>query len=96
MIVQAQPTPVDLMLTPHHGGRSANTTMLYAWALPRTAVVSKRVPSSDALTPLERRGTPVMRTWERAAIHFQWRADRVITEGFLDHHDQTRSRPHIR
>jgi competence protein ComEC len=86
--------PVDLMLAPHHGGKSANPSMLYNWAKPRTVMVSQRMPATgtnDALTPLERSGIPLLRTWQRGAVHIEWRADRVITEGFLDHHDRPRS-----
>ena len=58
--------PPDVMLAPHHGGRSANPASLYRWAVPRSVVVSQRAPrtgSADALTPLERQDTPVWRTW---------------------------------
>jgi competence protein ComEC len=88
--------PVDLMLAPHHGGKTANPSWLYSWARPRTVIVSQRMPApgtSDALAPLERSGIPVLRTWQRGAVHFQWRSGHIITQGFLDHHDQPRARP---
>jgi len=69
--------------TPHHGGKSANPSWLYSWARPRTVVVSQRPPApgtTDALTPLERAGTPVLRTWQRGAIHFRWTPDGIITQ----------------
>src|SRR5271166_6800280 len=69
------------------GGRSANPSWLYSWARPRSVVVSQRPPApgtTDALTPLERAGTPVLRTWQRGAIHFRWAPDGIITQGFLD------------
>ena len=72
---------------PHHGGKSANPAWLYYWARPRTVVVSQRPPppgTTDALTPLERAGTPVLRTWQRGAIHFRWTPDGIVTQGFLD------------
>jgi competence protein ComEC len=87
--------PVDLMLAPHHGGRSANSPMLYAWARPRRVMVSQRMPApgtNDALRQLERSGIPLLRTWQRGAVHFQWSSDHIITEGFLDHRDPRRSR----
>jgi competence protein ComEC len=95
LVAQAQPEPIDLMLAPHHGGKTANPSWLYSWARPWTVVVSQRPTppgTSDALTPLERSGIPLLRTWQRGAVHFRWRSDRIITEGFLDQHDQTRSR----
>ena len=91
LVAQTQPEPIDLMLAPHHGGKSANTGMLYTWARPRTVIVSQRMTSpgsSDALTPLERAGTPLLRTPKRGAIHFRWTHDSIITSGFLDPHDQ--------
>lgn len=94
LVAQAQPEPIDLMLAPHHGGKSANPSWLYSWARPRAVVVSQRMPavgSSDVLTPLERSGIPLLRTWQRGAVHFQWRSDHIITEGFLDHNELPRS-----
>ncbi len=79
------------MLAPHHGGKSANPSWLYSWARPRAVVVSQRPPApgtTDALTPLERAGTPLLRTPKRGAIHFRWTHDSIITSGFLDPHDQ--------
>ena len=79
--------PIELMFSPHHGGKSANPAWLYSWARPRTVVVSQRPPApgtTDALTPLERAGTPVLRTWQRGAIHFRWTPDGIVTQGFLD------------
>jgi competence protein ComEC len=83
--------PVELMLAPHHGGRSANPAALYAWARPQAVVVSQRMPApgtNDALTALERSGIPLLRTWQRGAVHFRWQSDEIAREGFLDHHDQ--------
>jgi competence protein ComEC len=78
--------PIDLFLAPHHGGKSANTWVLYEWASPRTVMVSQRPFSpgtTDALTPFERGGMPLLRTWQSGAVHFQWRSNGIITEGFL-------------
>ena len=78
-----------------HGGKSANPSWLYARARPRTVVVSQRPPAVGTtviLTPLERAGTPVLRTWQRGAIHFRWTPDGIITQGFLDR-DACRSLP---
>ncbi len=91
LVAQAQPEPIDLMLAPHHGGKSANPSWLYSWARPRGVIVSQRPSVSgttDALTPLERGGTPLLRTWERGAIHFRWSFDRILTQGFLDREDR--------
>ncbi len=94
LVAQAQPVPIDLMLAPHHGGKSANPLWLFSWAKPRAVVVSQRPSVSgttDALSPVERGGIPLLRTWERGAIHFRWSFDRILTQGFLDRDD----RPHV-
>jgi competence protein ComEC len=83
--------PVDVMLSPHHGGKSSNPAWLYDWAWPRLVVVSQRhVParSNDPLGWLEQVGIPVLRTWESGAVHLQWTNAAVKARGFLhdDHH----------
>jgi competence protein ComEC len=93
LVAHDKPEPIDLMLAPHHGGRTANPRWLYDWARPRTVVASQRSPTfgpTDALTPLERSGIPLLRTWQRGAIHFLWRSDHISTAGFLDQHAQPR------
>jgi competence protein ComEC len=80
--------PVDLMLAPHHGGKTANPSWLYSWARPKVVAVSQRTPAigtTDALAPLERAGIPLLRTWERGAVHFESRPGCIKMEGFLDH-----------
>ena len=46
-----------------------------------------RPGTPDALTPHERSGIPLLRSWRRRAIHFRWCSDRIIAEGFQDHLD---------
>jgi competence protein ComEC len=93
LAAQPQPEPIDLLLAPHHGGRTANTSILYDWARPQMVVVSQRMPvpgASDALLLLDRRGIPLLRTWQRGAVRFRWTSDCIITEGFLDQYAQSR------
>jgi hypothetical protein len=81
---------------PHHGGKSANTSMLYNLARPRAVVVSQRTAdlgATDALTPLERSGIPLLRTRQRGAVHYQWANDRIVTSGFLDQREKPPARP---
>ncbi len=64
LIARPRPEPSpEVMLAPHHGGKSANPAALYRWANPRSIVVSQRsVPSgsNDALSPLEAPGYPYL------------------------------------
>ncbi len=79
--------PPDVFLSPHHGGKSANPEWLYKWAQPRLVVVSQRpLPSrtSDALAPLEKQGTPLLRTWRDGSIRFRWTEDGIMAHRFLE------------
>jgi competence protein ComEC len=86
----AQPSPEpppDVLLSPHHGGRSANPEWLYEWATPRLVVVSqRRTPKGapDTLSFVERMGIPVFRTGRQGAIRMVWTADGIVASGFLD------------
>jgi competence protein ComEC len=79
--------PVDVLLAPHHGGRTANPTWLYEWAEPRLVVVSQRQPtagSKDALAWLDQQHL-LLRTWARGAIRLKWTKNGVVALGFRDH-----------
>jgi competence protein ComEC len=79
--------PLDALLAPHHGGRSANPESLYTWARPELVVVSQRPPAvgtRDFLDTLEVRGIPLFRTWQRGAIRLRWEPGRLAVGGFLD------------
>ena len=79
--------PADVLLSPHHGGRTANPPALFEWADPAVVVVSQRAPAAnvrDPLTLIESRGRPVLRTWKRGALTFRWAPEGVRARGFLD------------
>jgi len=85
-----QPPP-DVFLAPHHGGRSANPEWLYDWAKPRLVVVSQRplAPrASDALSLVERRGIPLLRTWRMGSIRLRWTTGGITARGFLEERNQ--------
>jgi competence protein ComEC len=92
--VRALPTrSISVFLSPHHGGRSANPPWLYDWARPSRVVVSQRAPNAgakDALTPLERRGVSVLRTWQTGAVHLIWYDTGLSAVGFLEERDRSR------
>lgn len=71
LIDRPRPGPIDAMLAPHHGGRTANPPYLYDWAEPKAAIVSQRRPIAGAKDPLAAqaaRGVRVFRTWQAGAI----------------------------
>src|SRR5262249_12136685 len=78
--------PLDIILAPHHGGRTANPSWLYDWAKPGLVVVSQRPPApgtNDPLAALDARQM-LLRTWERGAIRLTWTPDGVVARGFRD------------
>jgi competence protein ComEC len=80
----------DVMLAPHHGGRTANPAWLYEKIKPGLVVVSqRRLPTGtrDALAPIEAKGTPLIRTWQRGAIRLRWTESGITATGFLDQPD---------
>jgi competence protein ComEC len=82
--------PPDVMLAPHHGGRSANPDWLYKWARPRRVIVSQRSPpprTKDVLAALEERGIALFRTWRVGAIRMRWTSDGIDIRGFLAQND---------
>ncbi len=87
--VVASPPPhpaPDAFLAPHHGGKSSNPDWLYEWANPRAVVVSQRLQparAGDALTNLEERGVPVLRTWRQGAVRLRWVDDGIAASGFV-------------
>lgn len=86
--------PPDVMLAPHHGGKTANPPFLYNWAKPRLVVVSQKplpARSADALVPIEERGIPVLRTWRQGAISLRFGSQGIAARGFLDQ-DEDRGR----
>ena len=79
--------PPDVILAPHHGGKSANPPSFYRWANPGSVVVSQRpVPphSNDALSPLEERPIPIRRTWRDGAIRLRWLGSGISARGFVE------------
>lgn len=72
-----QPAPggFQVVLAPHHGGRTANRPEFYRWADPGVVVASQRQPrpgTVDALVGLKAGGLPVLRTWREGAIRLNW------------------------
>ncbi|MFO0952167.1 MAG: ComEC/Rec2 family competence protein [Isosphaeraceae bacterium] len=82
------PGSVDVFLSPHHGGRTANPAWLYDWASPAQVVVSQREPqpgTRDPLAALEDSGSvSVLRTWRRGAVRLRWEPSGVKATGFRD------------
>jgi competence protein ComEC len=84
----ARPDRLDAVLSPHHGGRTANPEWFYTQLDPARVVVSQRPPAAgtrDPLEPVEAGGRPVLRTWQRGAIRLRWTPGGIEAHGFADH-----------
>jgi hypothetical protein len=62
------------------GGQPANA---HIW--------NNRPPDADST-----KWQPLLHTWQRGKVHFQWHSDRIITEVYLDQRDRPRSRTQLR
>jgi len=89
--VVAQPAggPVDVVLAPHHGGRTANPGWFYDWARPALVVVSQRPPPPGPRDPLRALSVPVLRTWQTGAVRLTWAEGGITARGFLDRDEPT-------
>ena len=76
--------PLDVLMAPHHGSRTANPPELAAWARPRFVVSSQGPPRSivakpEPYTPL---GARYLDTWTHGAITVRSHATGLIVETF--------------
>ncbi len=83
------PDDLDVVLAPHHGGRTANPAWFYHWAEPGQVVASQRwsrgaEEGNDALGPLAVEGLPVHRTWRDGAVLIRWDDDQPSVRTFLE------------
>jgi competence protein ComEC len=78
-LLQSEPRPIDVMLSPHHGSRAANPPELANWAGPHWVVVGTR---EARLLPYLRETygeqAQVVTTGEYGAVTFEIRSDGTI------------------
>ncbi|MDB5353490.1 MAG: internalization-related competence protein ComEC/Rec2 [Planctomycetota bacterium] len=83
----SHPRPAMLaMLSPHHGGRTANPDWFYRWAEPKRVIVSQKRPSHAARDPvaiLPDRGIIVDRTWNSGALSLRFGKASLDVHAFL-------------
>src|SRR5262249_13249166 len=72
------------LMAPHHGGRTANTPELAAWARPRV-VISCQGPTrgwTPIVEPYTERGSCFLGTWPHGAITLQSTREGLTVETF--------------
>jgi competence protein ComEC len=81
--------PVDVLMAPHHGSRTANTPELAAWAKPKIVVSCEAAPRGPARPPepYSERGAHFLGTWPHGAVIIRSGREGLFVETF-----QTRQR----
>jgi competence protein ComEC len=83
-VLALPPTPVDVLMAPHHGSRAANIPELADWATPRLVVACQGPPRSPprAPDPYTARGGQLWGTWPHGAVTVHSRGGELIVETF--------------
>ncbi|RLS53974.1 MAG: ComEC family competence protein [Planctomycetota bacterium] len=69
-VLSLPPRPVDLLLAPHHGGRSANPPELARWAQPQRVFVSNQTDIHDRMAEIYFRSRDVYTTAREGTLTF--------------------------
>lgn len=87
--VQKRPIdPVDVLLAPHHGGKSANTPRLAEWARPRHVIASSSMDVIPAMTKVYDQAETIHCTAVSGAVRVQILPDGQLT---ITVHNQSRN-----
>jgi competence protein ComEC len=83
LVAVPAPPRVDVLVAPHHGGRSANPPRLYDWARPGIVLVSQRPAEPGDSDPLGFLGgrAKVLRTGSEGALRIRWTANGLEVAG---------------
>lgn len=83
-VLQLPSDPVDVLMAPHHGSRTANTRELAEWARPRLVVSNQGPPRGTARRDGAYRATDsiVLGTWPHGAVTLHSVADGLWVETF--------------
>lgn len=70
MVLRQPAAPVDVLMAPHHGSKTANTSSLAEWARPRLVVSCEGSPRGPvrAPEPYTEQGSVFLGTWPHGAI----------------------------
>ena len=84
-LMHACPTPVDVLLAPHHGSRASNTWDFIGRVRPRLAVISTgwRPPRASTMANYRQAGTVVRQTRRHGAVTVIVQPDQIEVTSFL-------------
>lgn len=83
-VLRLPPTPVDVLMAPHHGSRTANTPELAAWARPQLVVSNQGPPRHGPRRddPYSSTECLVLGTWPHGAITIRCASSGLLIDTF--------------
>lgn len=83
-VLSLPPAPVDVLMAPHHGSKTANTPALAAWATPRVAVSCEGRPwrSTKIADPYSNIGALYLPTWPHGAVTIRVEGNELVAETY--------------
>jgi competence protein ComEC len=86
-VLATPPKPVDVLMAPHHGGKSGNPPTLSAWSRPRLVVGCQGPPPWPTQVPAmyEDRGATYLGTWPNGAVTIISHKTGLVAETFRTH-----------
>jgi competence protein ComEC len=82
-LLRQPPRPVDVLMAPHHGNRTA-IEPLFDWSRPALVVVSRGPAAGNTVQPSPGRGIPIWDTQSRGAITFRIHPTGLVAGSFRD------------
>jgi competence protein ComEC len=81
------PQPVDVLMAPHHGGKSGNPPTVAAWSRPRVVIGCQGPPPWPTQVPAmyEARGAIYLGTWPNGAVTLSSHRTGLVAETFRTH-----------
>jgi competence protein ComEC len=84
-VLTLPPTPVDILMAPHHGSRASNKPELADWARPRVVIACQGPPRgvSQPAEPYSKQGATFFGTWPNGAITIHSGREELVIETFV-------------
>ena len=83
-VLSLPPPPIDVLMAPHHGSKTANTPGLAAWSKPRVVISCQGPPRSPARSPdpYMALGAQFLGTWPHGAVTVRSSQGELTVETF--------------
>ena len=83
-VLALPPTPVDILMAPHHGSRTSNKPELADWARPRVVIACQGPPRgvSQPSEPYSKQGAVFFGTWPHGAVTIHSGREELVIETF--------------